>query len=458
MEPSLSASKESANTATAAAPRKVRTDTHLWGTYLLLVIIAVVELFSASIQEVTGSDIFRPVVRHGAFLVVGLIIMLIFQHIHYRYIYGLIPVYVVGCICLMIAVHFTGAEGTIHEAKRAIKIGDIQLLPADFLKLGVALGMAWILTRNQDKSKKKRDVTTKGMWYCIVFLLVCAGLLFEHGLSNTIIVLAIGFSMMLVGGMSMRKFAFCLLLIGTLGGAAVYIKTHAKPDPEVIERQELIARLNQTEVVTTEGEGRGSVWNNRLANHFRPNKHKEQFSPEKQQEQLSYIAQAHGGLFGVGVGRSRENARLPLAYSDYIFAIIIEELGLFIGLGILVVYMWILGRSAKLTMRFKQTLPAVLAMGCAFTIVFQALYHMAIVSGVFPVSGQPLPLISKGGISVLATSMAFGIMLSVARHAVRVTDTRAEARKEQELLPDSAIADNPAMLLPHTSSPETPKQ
>ena len=124
----------------------------------------------------------------------------------------------------------------------------------------------------------------------------------------------------------------------------------------------------------------------------------------------------------MGIGRSRENARLPLAFSDYIYAIIIEEMGLFVGLGILACYIWILGRSAKLTVCFKQTLPGVLVMGCAFVIVFQALYHMAIVSGVFPVSGQPLPLISKGGISVLVTSMAFGIMLSCARHAVRTTD------------------------------------
>ena len=84
-------------------------------------------------------------------------------------------------------------------------------------------------------------------------------------------------------------------------------------------------------------------------------------------------------------------------------------------------------------------------MGCAFVIVFQALYHMAIVSGVFPVSGQPLPLISKGGISVLATSLAFGVMLSVARHAVRITDTKAEQRKEQDSLPEDARSVNPVL-------------
>lgn len=439
----------------AAAPsatvavRRPRTDTHIWGTYLTLVIIAVIELFSASIQEVSDGNIFGPVVRHGTFIVIGLVIMLICQKIHYRYIYGLIPVFVIGCLGLMVAVHFAGSEGTINDAKRALVIGGVQILPADALKLAVALGMAWILTRFQDRTRKlkHRDVTTKGLIFCIVFLLICAGLLFEHGLSNTIIVLAIGFSMMLVGGMSWRKFLIAFAVIGSLGGGAFYVKTHLPPDPAVVERQERIAELNYTEAEENAGQGRGTVWNDRIGNHFRPNKHLEKFSSEHQQEQLSYMAQAHGGLTGVGVGRSRENARLPLAYSDYIFAIVIEELGLFAGLFILVAYLWILGRSAKLTMRFKQTLPAVLAMGCAFTIVFQALYHMAIVSGVFPVSGQPLPLISKGGISVLTTSLAFGIMLSVARHAVRITDTGAEARHEADLLPETAVSDNPAMVV-----------
>lgn len=158
------------------------------------------------------------------------------------------------------------------------------------------------------------------------------------------------------------------------------------------------------------------------------------------------MAQAHGGLFGVGPGKSRENACLPLASLDYIYAIIIEELGLFAGLGILIVYMWILGRSAKLTVQFRHTMPGIMVMGCAFVIVFQALFHMSIVSGVIPVSGQPLPLISKGGISVLATSLAFGVMLSCAKHAARTSDTKAEQAKEKEILPENARSINPVAI------------
>lgn len=421
---------------------KPRTDRHLWGTYILLVIVAVIELFSASIQEVSDGNIFRPVVRHGIFLAGGLVIMLILQHIHYRYIFKWLPLFVVGCLGLMCLVNFSPLGTRVNGAARAIEVFGVMILPADILKLAVALGMAWILTRMRDR--QKRDLSTAGFITCMAFMGFSCLLLFAHGLSNTIIVGCIGLSMLLIGGTSWKKIWLFIALALLVGGAAVGYKVTAKPDEAVIEQANNRARLDGVDdPVELAGAGRGSIWRDRVMHHFRSGKALEAFDNDHAQEQLSYIAQAHGGLTGVGIGRSRENARLPLAYSDYIFAIVIEELGLFAGIFLVGVYLWILGRAAKLTARFKQTLPAVLVMGCAFTIVFQALYHMAIVSGVAPVSGQPLPLISKGGVSVLATSIAFGVMLSCARHAVRVTDSTAEQKAEQAILPENTVSDNP---------------
>lgn len=424
-----------------APRRKKYFDHHLWGTYILLVIIAVIELFSASIQEVREGNIFMPVIRHGAFLLAGLVAMLVIQRMHYRHVYACIPLYVLFCIGMMIAVRVVGED--INGATRAIRIGGVPILPAEFMKLGAALGMAWILSQTQLKGK--RDVTWMGLVWSLLFLFVCCGLLFTQGLSNTLVVLAIGFSMMLVGGMGWRKFGIALLVTAVIGGAALAIKTSVSDKNELSDREVLTLTLNHETVDAGRADGRGETWRNRVKRHFRGGKHLEPFSIENQQEQLSYIAQAHSGIIGVGPGRSRESARLPLAYSDYIFAIIVEELGLIAGLGILCVYMWILGRSAKLTVRFKHSMPGIMTIGCAFVIVFQALFHMAIVTGVFPVSGQPLPLISKGGISVIATSLAFGVMLSASRHATRYTDTSAEQKRERESLPANARADNPML-------------
>ena len=427
--------------AAAAAKPEKRIDHHLWGTYLLLVMIALIELFSASVQEVQADDIFSPLIRHGRFIGIGLILMLLLQWVHYRFIFKFTPLFVAFAVGMMIAVRGGGED--INGAVRSITIMGTPILPSEFMKLAVALGMAYILAKTQVKGK--RDVSWAGLWISLAFLLGCAGLLFSQGLSNTIITVGIGGAMMFVGGMGWKKIGIAALIVGVLGLGAYKYKTSAEDKTEFSERQELVNQLNHTDTDTIGGAGRGKVWNKRVDDFYRPNKHLEPFSLEHQQEQLSFIAQAHGHILGVGPGKSREAARLPLAYSDYVFAIIVEELGLIGGLFILLIYVWILGRSAKLTLQFKHTMPGVLVMGCSFVIVFQALYHMAIVSGVIPVSGQPLPLISKGGISVLATSLTFGVMLSVARHAVHVTDSKQAQRIEHDLLPESAQGVNPAL-------------
>lgn len=413
----------SAEESSAGKKKKVRTDYHLWGTYISLTLIGIVELFSASIQKVQN-NIFEPIIGQGVFILMGLVIMLILQSIDYRRIFAAIPVFVMLCIAAEIGVLCAGEAGQFNDAQRALQIAGIKVIPADMMKLGVALGLAWILARTQDRSVKGRhDVTYGGLWGCVLFLGISVALLISDGLSNTIIVCSIGFSMMIVGGMSWKKIGIAFLVFSVLGGGVIVYKTQAKMTPEQTAYAERVAELNQEDMEEALGQGRGTSWRERLKRHFRSDKAKEPFSTgENNQEQLSYIAQAHGGFFGVGIGRSRENARLPLAHIDYVYAVIIEELGAIIGILILVAYLWILGRSAKLTVMFKPLVPKLLAMGCAFTIVFQALYHIAIVTGVFPVSGQPLPMISRGGVSVLATSIAFGIMLSVARHAVRIND------------------------------------
>lgn len=141
-------------------------------------------------------------------------------------------------------------------------------------------------------------------------------------------------------------------------------------------------------------------------------------------------------------GNSRETARLPLAFSDYIYAIIVEEMGLVGGICILVLYLWLLARAARIANRCQTLYPALLVIGMAVFITFQAIFHMCIVTGVFPVSGQPLPLISKGGTSILITSMALGIMLSVSRFAARKGQS-TEIKEEMKVLDDNVSAANP---------------
>ena len=419
---------------------KLRTDQHIWGIYISLLIISVIELFSASSQEVEVNDIYGPIIRHARFLAMGLVLMLVIQRFHFKYIFKLTPLYVFGSIMAMILVMGVGVK--VNGAQRALQLGSIMILPAEFLKLAAALGIAYILSRNQMPGK--RDVTTKGVVMSASLTLISAGLLFSHGLTNTLLIFAISMSMMLIGGVGMKKIGIVCAIYLVIGSAAMGYKLmqnkDAAPTKEAIET----AALNKEEVGASAG-NRSSTWVARIQRHFRLNKAGDKIDDTNKQEQLSYIAQAHGGITGVGPGNSRENARLPLAFSDYIYAIVIEELGLVTGIFVLLCYIWLLARAGRVATQCKQTFPCLLVIGCAIYIVYQALFHMAIVTGVFPVSGQPLPLISKGGTSVIVTSLALGIMLSTSRHAASKGDKEA-IRRELNALPESIHNDNPSQL------------
>ncbi len=132
----------------AAVKPKKRIDHHLWGTYLLLVMIALIELFSASVQEIRADDIFSPLIRHGRFIVAGLAVMLALQYIHYRFIFKFIPLYVIFSVGMMVAVRGGGED--INGAVRSITIMGTPVLPSEFMKLAVALGMAYILAKTPD--------------------------------------------------------------------------------------------------------------------------------------------------------------------------------------------------------------------------------------------------------------------------------------------------------------------
>ena len=134
------------------------------------------------------------------------------------------------------------------------------------------------------------------------------------------------------------------------------------------------------------------------------------------------MARAHGGILGVFPGNPRESSRLPLAFSDYIYSIIVEEMGLVGGIAVLILYLALLARAGRIAQRCTRAFPALLVLGVAVMITIQALSHIAINCGMVPVSGQPLPLISAGGSSIVVINIAFGIMIGVSKNAAQRND------------------------------------
>lgn len=429
-------------------------DKHLWGIYILLCFISVIELYSASSREVAGAGlgVFGPIVRHGFMLLCGFFIILYLQRTHYRKILKAIPLFVFISIVMMLYTIFFG--DVINGARRSFRILGQSIQPSEFLKISAAMMVALIMARTQVKGGGVRRV---GIIASAAFILFFCGMLAPQGLTNTLLLMSISGSMMLIGGIGLKRFGLVMLVYGCCFGlylGVTHLRENKKDKTEKVVTADSgvsaaeLAEMQSLDDRPKEEKSRMGVWSDRLGNYFGGGvpKYEVPLTSDNRQEQLGYMAQAHGGLTGVGPGNSRETSRLPLAFTDYVFSIIVEELGLIGGIIVLVLYLWLLTRASAIASRCSRAFPALLVIGMALTIVFQALFHICIVTGVIPVSGQPLPLISKGGSSILVTSIAFGIMLSVSRFAVRNSAKNKEIKQEIEALPEEMRAENPTQL------------
>lgn len=401
-------------------------DTHIWGVYGAIVFLSIVELYSASSFEISKQGLYGPLIRHVGFLLVGFLIILGVQRINYRHFKPVSKVLYWLSAIAMVYVMFFGQY--VNGARRAMSIGFMSLQPAEFIKITTVLYLATILSNSQ--LKKSVLLRNRGIIGSALIVLVSGGLLFSQGLTNTLLLMVISVSMLLIGAIEWRKFLIVLAVYGVAGMGAMTIKM-ALTNDEPTEAPALVlydSHGNKFEIKDAVGSGSGetsrltdNTWKGRIKSWLNDSvpKYDQPLTQRNLQEMRSYMAQAHGGVIGVFPGNSRETARLPLAFSDYIYAIIVEDLGLVGGLLVMLLYLWLLARAYWIAAKCSEPFAAFLVTGMAVMIAFQALCHMAIVSGAGPVSGQPLPLFSKGGTSILVTSLAFGVMLSVSRYAVR---------------------------------------
>lgn len=417
----------------AELKKNKKSDPFIWGIYLALLFFSIVELYSASSSEVSGGNVYGPLIRHCIFLGIGLVCVLGLQKTHYGYFSRFAYFFGIISFGLLIISTFFGAE--INGAQRAIKVMGFTIQPPEIVKLAIVVLLATILGRNQQPG----GVATKAVITVATIVIAFAGLLWINGLTNTILIMGVSICMFLIGGIQWKKFLLVVLAYLIAGGALVLIKYDS---PEANEFDKAAAG---TEIVAQEKKDdgtRATTHMGRVSRYLRGVKPEDPIDDYNRQVVFANMAQANGGLIGQGPGNSRENARLPLAFSDYIYSIIVEDTGFVGGCILLMLYLCLLGRAGRIAYKCHRAFPAFLIMGCAVLIVFQALVHMAIVTGVFPVSGQPLPLISKGGTSIIIMSIAIGIMLSVSRYAVPTTSDSKEIKAELNLLPEDMQAEN----------------
>lgn len=420
-------------------------DSSIWGIYILLILISIVECFSASSQEISGSGfaMYLPILKHIAMLFGGFILLFLIQRTDYKKFTPWIALFALITLACMIIVLTVGDY--INGAKRSFTLPGLgfSVQPAEMAKFSIVTLIALFSSRNQ----MVKGVTNRGVVLSAIMVITYCGFIFMQGLTNTMLLMGISFSMMLIGGVQWKKIFIVIICYAIAGGLFFMVKEANDHKEELYQAQMMEIREASSEgEVAIKEESRDATWVERIKRYLNSDSLVyQEMNSTNRQEMYSRIAQAHGGITGVGPGNSRECSRLPLAFSDYIYSIIIEELGFIGGVFVLVLYLFLLARAGMIAKKCSRAFPALLIMGMAVMITLQALFHMGINTGFFPVSGQPLPLISMGGTSIFIISMAFGVMLSVSRFAVQSNKTK-EIKAEIAELPEGLKAENPMKL------------
>lgn len=383
------------------ASRLFKGDRGIWIIFMFLCLISVIEVFSAtSTIAYKNANYWAPIIRHASFLLGGFFAVLIIHNWSTRFsvILGmLLPI----AIILLLITPFVGVE--INGERRWLSILGITFQPSEVAKLCSVCYMALVLSRRNVLSSKQM------FWYILVGVgITCACILYNNG-STAIMLGMIMLMMMAIGQVGAKRIS---ILVGSGIAAILLVWSIYEFTPETVEKflpriYTWIARLDRHSDSERFAEGSGEktlVLD--MDDHY--------------QEDLAKIAIAQGGVLGKLPGHGQQRDFLPQAYSDFIYAIIIEEIGLVGGFFVLFLYLTLLVRVAIIARKCEKLFPKFLILGCGLMLVTQALINMAVAVGVFPVTGQPLPLISRGGTSTVISCIYIGIILSVSRFEANI--------------------------------------
>ncbi len=366
--------------------RYLKGDPIIWGVIIVLSIFSLLAVYSATstlaMHKMDGNSLYY-LVRHGVILAFGIMIIFITHLVHYKYYSRLSQLLIGIAVVLLLITLFLGTN--VNQATRWLTLPGLgfTIQTSDFAKLALIMYIARVLSMKQGEIKSFKEAFLPVI---IPVIIICV-LILPENLSTAALIFGISFLLMFIGRISIKH------LLAS-GGVAI-----------------LLLALFIAVGTLVKKEGRINTWKNRIENYF------DEDGAENYQSQQAKIAIATGGLFGKNPGKSVQRNFLPNPYSDFIYAIIVEEYGLIIGgIPVLLAYLFLLFRAGVIVRKCDRTFPAFLAIGLTLMIVVQAMVNMAVAVGIFPVTGQTLPLVSMGGSSMLFTSIALGIILSISRN------------------------------------------
>ncbi|MGF1585133.1 MAG: FtsW/RodA/SpoVE family cell cycle protein [Bacteroidales bacterium] len=378
-------------------------DRVIWAVIFFLSIVSLLAVYSSTgtlAYRFQGGNTAYYILKHFLIMIVGLVIIFATHMVPYKFYSRLSQLFLISSIILLALTLIIGTS--INEASRWLTLPGLgfTIQTSDFAKLSLIMYLARVLSRNQNNTSTKRE---SFLGLLIPVILVCA-LILPANFSTASILFVTCMILMFIGRVN-NKYMGGLVMAGIFS-VAIFIAV----------------------AFYSESEGRLGTWRNRIENFVT------QSSEGNYQVEQSKIAIATGGFVGKGPGNSSQRNFLPHPYSDFIYAIIIEEYGLAGGIVMLFFYLWLLYRAVIIVRKSTRTFPAFLAIGLTLSIVIQAMINMAVVVNILPVTGQPLPLVSMGGSSLVFTSIALGIILSVSNgvQKTRVSEVITEDTSDEQ--------------------------
>ncbi len=379
----------------------IKGDQLIWFVVILLSLWGVLAIYSSTCSlayKMQGGNTEYYLIKHVGILLMGLFLMWLTHMVDFQYYSRPAKYLIYLAIILLIYTLFFGND--LNNAKRSITIPGIGLSfqSSDFAKVALVMYIAQFLSKRQEAVD---DFKKTFLPVLIVIVVVCA-LIGVADLSTAAVLFATSMLLLFIGRIS-AKHLFALFGTGTIV-IGILIFAILKSDTDI---------------------GRIATWKSRIENYVQVVGGDE--TAESYQNQQANIAIANGGLTGRGPGKGDQRNFLPLAFSDFIYAIILEEYGLLGGLFVMGLYLTLLWRAVLIVVHSPKAFGALLAIGLSFTLVIQAFMNMGVAVHLLPNTGLPLPFISMGGTSLLFTSLAMGIILSVSRFSNQKINTEDEA-------------------------------
>lgn len=375
--------------------KNIKGDKVIWAVACLLAIISVLVVYSSIVTlayryQDGNTEVF--LFKHTLILILGFALMFFAHKLNYKYYSRISQIAIYIAVPLLLLTLLTGSS--INSASRWLQIPIINqsFQTSDLAKLALIMFIARMLSKKQENIK---NFNSAFLPIILPIFMIC-GLILPANFSTAAMLFVTCLVLMFIGRIKIG-YLISLILIGVFS-LGVFLVV----------------------VMNSDYTGRVGTWKNRIENFVEGDKE------GNYQVTQSKIAIATGGTFGKGPGGSTQRNFLPHPYSDFIYAIVIEEYGTIGGAVILLLYLILLYRGVYIARKAPKSFGSFLAIGLSFSLVFQAMINMAVAVNLFPVTGQPMPMVSMGGTSIWFTCLSIGIILSVSKHTEESVEEKNE--------------------------------